>query len=416
MADLAASAGRLSRAGCLCFSGRWLSGGCGVDVRVGGTRGARLRRAAALRIISVWMLGAVLVLAGCSSTASAPSGVTSTSAARGSTQVAGTVTSGATGACGGAPCSSATSTSGATSHVQVFVEPDAGVTPVLHAITGAQRVLRVEVYLLTDTRIVHALEDAAARGVSVYVLMEMHPYGSGVGSPLQTLEELNAAGVRAQASNPAYHYTHAKLLIVDDATAYILTANLSRSGLGGSSVSANREYGVIDGQRADVRALVTMYQADWEHRQSSASTPDLVISPLNSRTKIAAMIAQAKHSLLLEDEEMYDTASEQLLASAARRGVQVEVVLPKPQSGGTSGSADVATLKRAGVQVRYLSQPYMHAKLILADGVLAFVGSENFSATSLDQNREVGIELAAHASIAPLAATFARDWAAGSPA
>jgi phosphatidylserine/phosphatidylglycerophosphate/cardiolipin synthase-like enzyme len=44
----------------------------------------------------------------------------------------------------------------------------------------------------------------------------------------------------------------------------------------------------------------------------------------------------------------------------------------------------------------------VHAKLILADAGLAFVGSQNFSATSLDKNREVGVAIAD---------TFGRDWA-----
>ena len=43
-----------------------------------------------------------------------------------------------------------------------------------------------------------------------------------------------------------------------------------------------------------------------------------------------------------------------------------------------------------GIPVKYaIAQFYLHAKLIIADGV-AFVGSENMSPTSLTQNREVG--------------------------
>lgn len=358
-------------------------------------------------MVRLGVLCVALVLSGCSSSPAATTGnTTSAIPLRSASPAASAQTQ--------SPVA-ATST-GAAENVQIFVEPDAGVTPVLRAITWAQRVIRLEVYLLTDTRIIHALEDAAARGVSVYVLMETRPYGSGTVSPQQTVEELSAAGVHAQAADPAYYYTHAKLLLVDDATAYILTANLSRSGLGGSSLGANREYGVIDGQGADVRALVAMFQADWQRRSSVATTADLVISPLNSRMKIAALITQARHSLLLEDEEMYDAASERLLVQAARRGVQVEVILPSPQAGSTGSSADVALLMGAGVQMRYITQPYMHAKLIVADGTVAFVGSENFSATSLDKNREVGIELSAHDGVTLLASTFARDWASATPA
>ena len=52
----------------------------------------------------------------------------------------------------------------------------------------------------------------------------------------------------------------------------------------------------------------------------------------------------------------------------------------------------------------------MHAKLIVADGTLGFVGSENFSATSLDENREVGLLIADTSTLATLNSTFQSDW------
>ncbi|HEV8191196.1 MAG TPA: phospholipase D-like domain-containing protein [Ktedonobacterales bacterium] len=51
----------------------------------------------------------------------------------------------------------------------------------------------------------------------------------------------------------------------------------------------------------------------------------------------------------------------------------------------------------------------MHAKLILADGELAFVGSQNFSATSLDQNREVGVVIADTSALHVLSDAFGRS-------
>ncbi len=88
-------------------------------------------------------------------------------------------------------------------------------------------------HLLTDRTVIRALEDAVHRGVDVRVLLEAHPFGSGDVSAARTLEELQAAGVSARPANPVFRYTHEKALVVDAATAYILTSNLSRSGLGG---------------------------------------------------------------------------------------------------------------------------------------------------------------------------------------
>src|SRR5690242_13913488 len=131
-------------------------------------------------------------------------------------------------------------------NVQLFVEPDAGVKPVTSAIAAATRSVWVEVYLLTDARVISALEDARRRGVDVRVMLDEHPYGFDVVSPQRTLQTLTTAGIQAKFADSAYTYTHAKMLIIDEATLFVLTPNLSQSGLGGSSLGRNREFGVVD--------------------------------------------------------------------------------------------------------------------------------------------------------------------------
>jgi len=116
--------------------------------------------------------------------------------------------------------------------VRLFVEPDVGAKPVTSAIAAATHSVWVEVYLLTDAPVIAALEDARRRGVDVRVMLDEHPYGFDVVSPQRTLQTLATAGIQAKFANSAYTYTHAKMLIIDGATLYILTANLSQSGLG----------------------------------------------------------------------------------------------------------------------------------------------------------------------------------------
>jgi phosphatidylserine/phosphatidylglycerophosphate/cardiolipin synthase-like enzyme len=53
----------------------------------------------------------------------------------------------------------------------------------------------------------------------------------------------------------------------------------------------------------------------------------------------------------------------------------------------------------------------MHAKIIIVDGRIAFVGSENISAQSLDQNRELGIIVSDSSVLDKLQTTFQSDWA-----
>lgn len=297
--------------------------------------------------------------------------------------------------------------------VSLFVEPGAGAKPVTNAIDGAMHSVWVEVYLLTDARVIAALEEAAHRGVEVRVLLEEHPYGADVVSPQRTLQTLRLAGIQAKFANSAYHYTHAKMLIIDSATLLVLTANLSRSGLGGSSAAHNREFGVVDTHGEDVTEAMAIFQADWTRTQPALHDANMVISPVNARAKITALLNNAQTSLLIENEEMYDTASEDALIAAARRGVRVRLILAGPAD---IVATNAARLKAGGVQLVYVGAPFIHAKVIVADGRLAFVGSENFSATSLDQNREVGLLLADTAALATITATIERDWAVSQPA
>lgn len=355
-------------------------------------------------IITVGMVMCV-ALAGCGAGASATGSVTGAP-----TEVASKPTANVA-----ASQTSTTGVSGGAVGVTIFVEPQAGEAPVLQAIRGAQSSVWVEVYLLTDRNVIYALEDAAQRGVDVRVLLDLNPYGVGTTTPQETLRELQAAGVRAEGANPAFHYTHEKAMIVDGATLYIMTANFTKSGLGGSSYANNREYGVIDTAAADVREANAIFQADWARTSPTLSDPNLVVSPVNARQRLLAFINGARQTLLVEDEEMYDTQSENALLAAARRGVNVEVILPQP-SGSASANADVVALLRDGVHVRYISSVYMHAKMMVADGRLAFVGSENFSANSLDNNRELGIVIADRSGIGVLTRTFAEDWSSAQAA
>lgn len=307
--------------------------------------------------------------------------------------------------CGGLTCRVGTGAR----HVSVFVEPQAGARPVLAGIAGANRSIWLEVYLLTDVRVIHALEDAAARGVDVRVLLELAPYGDAGPAPQETLAKLLAAGVQARASDPAYHYTHEKAMVVDGATTYIMTCNLTRAGLGGSTRTTNRDYGIIDTDAVDVAEVAAIFQADWDRGVPHLSDPNLIVSPVNARAKLLDLISSARVSLEIEDEEMLDPRSEDALIAAARRGVRVDVVLPAP--GGAPSTDDSARLAHGGVRVRLTAGLYMHAKLIVADGVRAFVGSENFSANSLDANRELGLVIADPVALSTLETTFGVDWA-----
>jgi cardiolipin synthase A/B len=297
--------------------------------------------------------------------------------------------------------------------VHVFVEPDDGEQVITNAIRSAQKSIWLEIYILSDRNVIRTLEEASNRGLDVRVMLEPHPFGGGT-SPAKTIDALAAAGIKAQPTSSNFPLTHEKGMIIDDSTAYILTSNFSRSALGGSSGSSgyrNREYGIIDTNQQDVQAIDAIFIADWNHSSAQFNDPNLVVSPINSRNDFTTLINSAHSTLLIEAEEMNDSAIEQALANAAQHGVQVEVILPTANnSSGDSNSQGIATIKQGGMQVREDPQLYMHAKIIIVDSKIAFVGSENISAQSLDQNRELGIIVSDSSVLNKLQTTFQSDW------
>lgn len=299
--------------------------------------------------------------------------------------------------------------------VHVFVEPNDGDRVITNAIVGAKKSVLLEMYLLTERRVISALEEAAQRGIDVRVMLEMHPYGSGSVSPRETLDRLQAAGVKAQGTNPAFALTHEKGMVIDGSTSYIMTANFTATALGSSSYTENREYGIIDTNGQDVQAVSTIFNADWNRSSPQINDPNLVVSPVNSRSAFDALINSARKTLLIEAEEMQDSAIEQAIVNAGRRGVQVLVILPSPSSSssastGDSNSSGISTISQPGVQVKEDPRLYMHAKMMLVDGQRAFVGSENISTASLENNRELGILVSDQNVVSTLQQTFQQDW------
>lgn len=296
--------------------------------------------------------------------------------------------------------------------VHVFVEPDAGEYPITSAIKGAQKSVWLEMYILSDRNVIRALEEAANRGVDVRVMLEPHPFGGG--SPVRTMDQLRASGAKVQESNPAFALTHEKGMLIDNSTAYIMTSNFSRAALGSYSASkgfSNREYDVVDSNPPDVQAVNTIFQADWNRATAPFNDPNLVVSPVNARNAFIALINSARSALLVEGEEMNDTAIEQALSTAVQHGVRVQVILPASRgSSADSNSQGINTIKQGGVQVKEDPRLYMHAKIMVIDGQKAFVGSQNISMQSLDQNRELGIIVSDQGVLRTLQQTFQQDW------
>jgi phosphatidylserine/phosphatidylglycerophosphate/cardiolipin synthase-like enzyme len=60
-------------------------------------------------------------------------------------------------------------------------------------------------------------------------------------------------------------------------------------------------------------------------------------------------------------------------------------------------------------------RPAIHVKAIAVDGARAYLGSENLSWTSLNENREVGLIAYEPDVLQTMGVTFEKDWAAATP-
>ncbi len=270
-----------------------------------------------------------------------------------------------------------------TSAVKIIVEPGDNGSALLSAIQGARTSVHMTMYLLTSTSIINALIAQKNAGHDVKVLLnKTFPMGAGSNSSVYT--QLTNAGVNVHYAPAGFTYTHAKTVLVDGTSAWIMTMNATQS-----SAMDNREYLALDTDAADVQEAETIFAADFANLASTASGK-LVVAPDNARGKLVALIASSKTSVDVEAEEMSDPLIVGALANAGDRGVKVRVVLASGSSSPSQAMA-VATLKQHRVKVVSLDVPYVHAKSIVVDGASAYVGSENFTTGSLQFNREIGV-------------------------
>jgi phosphatidylserine/phosphatidylglycerophosphate/cardiolipin synthase-like enzyme len=289
--------------------------------------------------------------------------------------------------------------------VALVIQPDAGPEPIVALMAAARTSIWMEMYLLTDARAIAALAGRARAGCDVRVILEPAPY-LNEDANAAAAAELTAAGALVRWSTPRFSYTHAKTLIIDHARLAVMTLNLTDAGLGGG----NREYAAIDDDPADIAAAEAIFAAD-ETGDIAGARGRLITSPDASRAALTGMITQATLSLAIETEELTDPAIVAALLAARARGVAVTLVWPGPPDTG----AGFAMLAAAGATVRAVVDPTIHAKVVIADGRTAYLGSANFTPTSLDRNRELGLRLDDPDVARRVAATVANDAARGVP-
>lgn len=306
--------------------------------------------------------------------------------------------------------SSATTSSAATTYTLV-TEPDQGMTAIYNLIASAKKSIDMTMYELTDITVTDALAKAAAAGVKVRVILDQSGSEKKTNTPAYNYLKKNKCGVHW--ANPAYAVTHQKTITIDAAASAIMTLNLTPAGY-----ATTRDFAVITNNAADVAAIEATFNADFTNAKITPPTGEnLVWSPTNSLNSLLALINGATKSLLISQEEFDESEIESALESALKRGVAVTLVEENLED---KYNATLTALKTAGAKIAvYTSSTgyYIHAKTVLADYGTAqaklFVGSENFTANSLQDNRELGLIFSDAACMAGVQTAITADFKGG---
>ena len=107
----------------------------------------------------------------------------------------------------------------------LIVLPDHTAKPILDAIHGARKSLRVKMFVFSHPALVKAVILAKKRGVRVQVMLNP-ARRSGEPENEVTRKKLRTAGVEVIDSNPAFEVTHEKSMVVDDEVAFIQSLSL----------------------------------------------------------------------------------------------------------------------------------------------------------------------------------------------
>jgi phosphatidylserine/phosphatidylglycerophosphate/cardiolipin synthase-like enzyme len=296
---------------------------------------------------------------------------------------------------------------GADTNLTLFTQPESGQAPIVTALDNAQKEVLMEMYLLSDKQIIASLENAASRGVKVVVMLEEHPFGGG-NLNTKTASELKSHGVQVGWSSPDYALTHQKSIIIDQTYVFILNQNLTVA-----ASSKNREYNIIDTNLEDVQEVRNIFIADWQRKTYIPKRAHLLVSPINSRDTIANLATTSVQTIDIEAEVITDPKIVTLLTELAKTR-HIRLITPT-LSQISSNEDSLRELKNIGVNVRVLSSPYMHAKLIITDSKKAYIGSVNLTTQSMDENRELGIILTDQTIIQTLLKTYEADWEKAKP-
>ena len=291
----------------------------------------------------------------------------------------------------------------------LIVMPDDSSKPILDAINGATKSLRVKMFLFSDPSILKAVIDAHRRGVNVRVMLNP-ARRDGESENKESHKQLAAAGVAVIDSSPEYDVTHEKSMVVDDTTAFVNSLNLDTKNL-----TETRDYAIVTSHAHEVAEIIECFEADWHRKPfKGGEHSHLIWCSGNGRERIAQFIDAAEDSLFVQNERYQDAVIIERLVRAARRGVKVHVMARPPhklkKEKLVEAVGGMRTMEDVGIKIHKLKHLKLHAKMLLADHARAIVGSINLAPGSFDSRRELAIEVDDEHVIKRLSKIAHHDW------
>lgn len=291
----------------------------------------------------------------------------------------------------------------------VIVLPDDSAQPIVEAINKAKESLQIKMFVFSDPTLLEAVIAAHKRGVKVRIMLNP-ARRSGAEENTEARRQLTAAGVEVADSNPAFDITHEKSMVVDSRTAYVKSLNWQTKNL-----TETRDYAVVTTNKNEVEEIVECFEADWTRSKfSPGDHSHLIWCVGNGRQRIGQLIDSAKHSLWLQNERYQDPVIIEHIVRARERGVHVHVMARPPhklkREKLMEGVSGLRILKDVGIKIHKLKHVKLHAKVLLADGERAIIGSINLAPGSFDSRRELAIEVTDDHVVKRIHDVLRHDW------
>lgn len=277
--------------------------------------------------------------------------------------------------------------------MKLLVQPEDGVAPLLRAIHNAKKIVEIAIFRLDHKKIEDEIEAAAKRRVFVRALVAFHNRGGE--QQLRRLENrFLASGVTVTRTNDDLVRYHAKMLIIDRRTLYVLSHNYTAV-----DIEQSRGFAIVTRNRGLVQEAVKLFEADAKRQPYVPQLNTFLVSPLNARKQLSEFILRARKELLIYDPKISDSQMINLLLERHKAGVEIRILGRLAKVG-------------SALTARKLSTIRLHTRTIIRDRRHVFVGSQSLRKLELDARREVGVIVKDVQLVNKLAATFESDWEA----